>query len=61
VRQIISYLAVELESASLTDVSNRFGRDLTTMSRNLRNFRDRMDRDKALAKKVAGYRKALAK
>lgn len=61
VRQIISYLAIELESASLTDVANRFGRDLTTMSRNLRNFRDRLVHDKALAKKVAGYQRALVK
>lgn len=61
VRQIIGYLAVELESGTLTDVSNRFQRDLTTMSRNLRNFRDRMARDADLAKRVEAYKKALAK
>lgn len=61
VRQIISYLAVELESGTLTDVSKRFKRDLTTMSRNLRNFRDRLDRDADLAKRVAAYKKALSK
>jgi len=61
VRQIVAFLAVELGSATLTEVSSRFNRDLTTMSRNLRNFRDRMGRDADLAKRVEEYRKALAK
>lgn len=50
VRQIITYLAVELNVASMTAMANRFNRDLTTMSRNQRYFREKLATDKPLQK-----------
>lgn len=52
IRQTIAYLALELDVATLTALANRFNRDLTTMSRNQRYFRDRLAEDKDLQKHV---------
>lgn len=52
IRQTITYLAMELDVASLTDMANRFNRDLTTMSRNQRYYRDKLSEDKPLQKHV---------
>lgn len=52
IRQTITYLAMELGVASLTDMAKRFGRDLTTMSRNQRYYRDKLVDDKPLQKHV---------
>lgn len=52
IRQTITYLAMELEVASLTDMAKRFNRDLTTMSRNQRYYRDKLIEDKPLQKHV---------
>ena len=52
IRQTITYLATELDVASLTDMSKRFNRDLTTMSRNQRYYRDRLDEDKPMQRHV---------
>lgn len=59
IRQIITYLATELDIASLTALANRFNRDLTTMSRNQRYFRDRLEDDSELAKRVRALRKQV--
>jgi len=59
VRQIIAYLATELEVASLTDLSQRFNRDLTTMSRNQRYFRERLAEDRELQKHVRQLRRLV--
>lgn len=59
IRQIIAYLAVELNVATLTALANRFNRDLTTMSRNQRYFRDKLDTDKQLQKHVKALKKAI--
>ncbi|MBX2881850.1 MAG: transposase [Granulosicoccus sp.] len=56
-RQLITYLAIELNLASLTNMAQRFNRDLTTMSRNQRHFRDRLNTDPALQKKVRSLRR----
>ena len=61
IRQIITYLAMELEIGTLTDLSKRFNRDLTTMSRNQRYFRDKLEEDKALSTKVKSYRALVLK
>ncbi|MCB1754586.1 MAG: transposase [Gammaproteobacteria bacterium] len=61
IRQVITYLAMELEIGTLTDLSKRFNRDLTTMSRNQRYFRDKLETDKALAAKVRDYRAMILK
>ena len=59
IRQIITYLATELGIASLTALADRFNRDLTTMSRNQRYFRDRLVEDDALAKRVRRLRRQV--
>jgi REP element-mobilizing transposase RayT len=61
IRQIITYLAMELEIGTLTDMSKRFNRDLTTMSRNQRYFRDKLEEDKELNAKVKQYRAIVLK
>ncbi|NND91134.1 MAG: transposase [Granulosicoccus sp.] len=58
-RQIITYLAVELEVATLTDMAQRFNRDLTTMSRNQRYFRELLAEDANLQKHVRKLRRQL--
>lgn len=57
IRQTITYLAMELDVASLTDMANRFNRDLTTMSRNQRYYRDRLTADKPMQKHVRKLRR----
>ena len=52
IRQSIAYLAIELNIANLTALATRFNRDLTTMSRNQRHYRDRLVEDQNLQKKV---------
>lgn len=59
IRQAITYLATELDVASLTDMANRFNRDLTTMSRNQRYFRDRLADNKDLQKHVSKLKKQV--
>ena len=61
IRQIITYLAMELEIGTLTDLAKRFNRDLTTMSRNQRYFRDKLVEDAELSKKVKAYRGLVLK
>ncbi len=61
IRQIITYLAMEFEIGTLTDMSKRFNRDLTTMSRNQRYFRDKLEEDKELAAKVKAYKAMVLK
>lgn len=52
IRQTITYLAMEMNIATLTTMSKRFRRDLTTMSRNQRYYRDKLAEDSALQKHV---------
>lgn len=52
IRQSITYLAMELNVGSLTDLAKRFNRDLTTMSRNQRYYRDKLNEDSELQKHV---------
>lgn len=59
IRQTITYLATELDIASLTALAARFNRDLTTMSRNQRYFRDRLLNDIELQKRVKQLRKQV--
>jgi REP element-mobilizing transposase RayT len=59
IRQTITYLAMELDVASLTAMADRFQRDLTTMSRNQRYFRDRLDNDPELQKHVRRLKRQL--
>lgn len=59
VRQTIAYLAAELEIASLTAMADRFNRDLTTMSRNQRYYRDRLETDAELQKYVKKMKKQV--
>jgi len=59
IRQTIAYLAMELNIASLTSLATRFNRDLTTMSRNQRYFRDRLLDDAELQKRVKQLRKQV--
>jgi chromosomal replication initiation ATPase DnaA len=59
IRQTIAYLAMELNIASLTSLATRFNRDLTTMSRNQRYFRDRLLDDAKLQKRVKQLRKQV--
>ncbi len=61
IRQVITYLAMELEVGILTDLSKRFNRDLTTMSRNQRYFRDKLEGDKELSAKVKAYKAMILK
>ena len=60
IRQIITYLAAEFDIASLTALADRFNRDLTTMSRNQRYFRDRLTEDGELQKRVRRLRRQVA-
>ncbi len=60
-RQMITCLAMDLEIASLTDMAKRYNRDLTTMSRNQRYFRERLSDDPDQQKKVKAYKSALLK
>ncbi len=59
IRQTITYLAMELDVASLTDLANRFNRDLTTMSRNQRYYRDRLAEDIELQKNIRKLKKQV--
>lgn len=59
IRQTITYLAMELDVATLTDLANRFNRDLTTMSRNQRYYRDRLVGDNDLQKSVRKLKKQV--
>ena len=59
IRQIITYLATELGIDSLTALADRFNRDLTTMSRNQRYFRDRLVEDAELGKRVRQLRRRV--
>ena len=59
IRQIITYLATELGIASLTALARRFNRDLTTMSRNQRYFRDRLGDDTELQRHVRRLRRMV--
>lgn len=52
IRQTITYLAMEMNVATLTMMSKRFNRDLTTMSRNQRYYRDKLAEDVELQKHV---------
>lgn len=55
-RQIITCIAMELDTASLTQMSERFNRDLTTMSRNQRFFREQLANDELLQRKIKRYK-----
>lgn len=59
IRQTITYLAMELNVASLTDMAKRFNRDLTTMSRNQRYYRDKLGENKPLQKRVRKLKRDL--
>jgi len=60
-RQLITCIAMDLEVASLTDMAKRYNRDLTTMSRNQRYFREKLSDDAQQMKKVKAYKSALLK
>ncbi len=60
IRQTIAYLAMEFSIANLTALADRFNRDLTTMSRNQRYFRDRLAEDSALRKRVTQLRRQVS-
>ena len=60
IRQTIAWLALEFDIASLTALAERFNRDLTTMSRNQRYFRDRLVDDPALARRVRRLKRLVA-
>ena len=60
IRQTIAWLALEFDIASLTALADRFNRDLTTMSRNQRYFRDRLAEDSELARHVRRLRRLVA-
>ena len=60
IRQTIAWLALEFDIASLTALAERFNRDLTTMSRNQRYFRDRLAEDPALNRHVRRLRRLVA-
>ena len=59
IRQSITYLAMELNIATLTALADRFNRDLTTMSRNQRYFRDKLVEDAVLQKHMKALRKKV--
>ncbi len=59
VRQTITYIAMELNVGSLTDLAKRFNRDLTTMSRNQRYYRDKLNDDADLQKHVRKLRRQV--
>lgn len=60
-RQLITCVAMDLEVASLTDMAKRYNRDLTTMSRNQRYFREKLSHNPEQLKKVKAYKTALSK
>lgn len=45
VRAVTGWLAAELNSASLSEVANRFGRDIATLSGAVRGVREQMRKD----------------
>lgn len=53
-RHTIGYLAFEHGIASLTDVADLFGRDLTTLSRGVERLRRRMENEPDLERRVGG-------
>lgn len=59
IRQSITYLAMEMNIATLTAMADRFNRDLTTMSRNQRYFRDKLAEDKDMQKHIKQLRKKV--
>lgn len=59
IRQTITYLAMELNIASLTDMAKRFNRDLTTMSRNQRYYRDKLADSKPLQQHVRKLKRQI--
>lgn len=59
IRQTIAYLATELNVATLTSMANRFKRDLTTMSRNQRYYREKLAEDAAMRKHVKSLRQRV--
>ncbi len=59
IRQTITYLAMEMNVATMTALADRFNRDLTTMSRNQRYFRDKLVEDKDLQKHVKSVKRAI--
>jgi len=59
IRQIITYLAMENNVASMSDMAQRFNRDLTTMSRNQRYFRDKLAQDPHMQKRVKKLKREL--
>jgi putative transposase len=61
IRGMIGWLATRLETSSLTDVSNRFNRDLATMSRAVRSIDERRERSEELKSQLTSSRKALTK
>ncbi len=58
-RQLITFLAIELNVGSMSALAQRFNRDLTTMSRNQRYFRDRLANDADLQKRVKRTRRQV--
>ncbi len=59
IRQTITYLAMEMDIATLTALAERFNRDLTTMSRNQRYYRDKLAADADLQKRVRKLRRQV--
>lgn len=51
-RQIVGWLAQKTNSFTLTEVGERFGRDVTTMSRGVQMLRFRAKEDKQLARRL---------
>ena len=60
-RALIAFLAVERGAATLSALAARFGRDLSTLSRQRRELERRLAEDPALARTVAGLRRDLAR
>lgn len=60
IRQVIAWLSLDMQVASLSDIARRYNRDLTTMSRNQRNFSQQLGIDPLLQKKLRRYRRELA-
>lgn len=58
-RQLITCIAMDLEVASLTDMAKRYNRDLTTMSRNQRYFREKLAEDAPQQQKLKAYKNVL--
>lgn len=59
VRQLVAGVAVDLRVATLTDVADRYHRDLTTMSRNQRHFRGRLASDPNLRKRFDRLKRSV--